>query len=99
MSIWTKIRTSSQWRHNKPDGVSTQQPHDCLLNRLFRRRSKETSKLRVTDLCPGNSSVTGEFPEERVSNAENISTWWRHHVMVVKRFITKMPVWGSNLTM
>ena len=27
----------------------------CLPNRLFRRRSKKTSKLRVTGLCAGNS--------------------------------------------
>ena len=33
----------------------TIQPHDCLLNRLFRRRSKKTSKLRVIGLCVGNS--------------------------------------------
>ena len=26
-------------------------PHDCLLNRLFRRRSRKTSELRVTGLC------------------------------------------------
>ena len=37
---------SLQWNH---------QPHDCLLNLLFRRRSKKTSKLRVTGLCVGNS--------------------------------------------
>ena len=29
--------------------------HHCLLNRLFRRRSKKTSKRRVTGLCAGNS--------------------------------------------
>ena len=29
------------WRHN--DHVSNHQPHGCLLNRLFRRRSKKTS--------------------------------------------------------
>ena len=34
------------WRHNEGDGVSNH--HDCLLNRSFRRRSKKTSKLRVT---------------------------------------------------
>ena len=34
-------------------GVSNHQPHDCLLNRLFRHRSKKTSKLRVTGLCEG----------------------------------------------
>ena len=44
-----------QWRHNDHDGVSNHQPHGCLLNRLFRRRSKKTSKLRVTGLCAGNS--------------------------------------------
>ena len=44
-----------QWRHNWRDGVSNHQPHDCLLNRLFRLRSKKTSKLRVTSLCAGNS--------------------------------------------
>ena len=32
---------------------NTSQPHDCLLNRLFRRRSKKTSRLRVTGLCMG----------------------------------------------
>ena len=44
-----------QWRHNGPDGVSNHQPHDCLLNCLFIRRSKKTSMLRVTGLCAGNS--------------------------------------------
>ena len=43
------------WRHNDHDGISNHQPHGCLLNRLFRRRSKKTSKLRVTGLCVGNS--------------------------------------------
>ena len=53
-------------------------PH-CLLNRWFRRRSKKTSKLRVTGLCAGNSPVTGEFPAQMTSNAEKVSIWWRHH--------------------
>ena len=44
-----------RWRHNDHDRVSNHQPHGCLLNRLFRRRSKKTSKLRVTGLCVGNS--------------------------------------------
>ena len=43
------------WRHNDHDGVSNHQPHGCLLNRLFRRRSKKTSKLRVTAFCVRNS--------------------------------------------
>ena len=40
-----------QWRHNERDGVSNHQPHACLLHRLFRRRSKKTSKPRATWLC------------------------------------------------
>ena len=47
-------RRSLQWRHNECDGVSDHQPHDCLLNLLFRRRSKKTSKLRVTGFVRTN---------------------------------------------
>ena len=68
-----------QWRHNELDSVSNHQTHDCLLNRLFRTRSKKTSKLRVTGLCVGNSPGTGEFPTQIASNTENVSIWWRHH--------------------
>ena len=28
----------------------------------------------------GNSPVTGEFPTQRASNAENVSIWWHHHI-------------------
>ena len=72
-------RSTLQWRHYRPDGVSNHQPHHCLLNRLFRRRSKKTSKLRITGLCVGNSPVTGEFPAQMASNAVTVSIWWRHH--------------------
>ena len=44
-----------QWRHNGRESVSNQQPYDCLLNSLFKRRSQKTSKLRVTGLCAGTS--------------------------------------------
>ena len=67
------------WRHNWRDDVSNHQPHDCLLNRLFRRRSKKTAKLRVTGLCEGKSPVISEFLAQRASNAEYVSIWWRHH--------------------
>ena len=77
-----------RWRHNGHDSVSNHQPHGCLLNRLFRCRSKKTSKLRVTGLCVGNSPGTGEFPAQMASDAENVSIWWRHHVMG--------PTWGPS---
>ena len=75
---------SMSWHHHDgQDGVSNHQPHDCLLNRLYRRRSKKTSKLRVIGLCAGNSPVTGEFPAQIDSDAENVSISWRLHVTTV----------------
>ena len=69
-----------QWRHNGRDGVSSQQPHDRLFNRLFRRRSKKKNiKLCVTGLCAGNSTMTGEFPAQMTSYPKNVSIWWRQH--------------------
>ena len=59
-----------QRRHNGHDSVSNHRCLDCLFNRLFRRRSKKTSKLCVTGLCEGNSPVTSEVPSQRASNAE-----------------------------
>ena len=83
---WLQLQPSSlQWRHNGHDSVSNHQSHNCLLNRLFRRRSKKTSKLGVTGLCAGNSPGTGEFPTQMASNAENVSIWWRHHGAVSPR--------------
>ena len=77
---WINVGISTlRWRHNDHAGVSNHQPHGCLLNRLFRRKSKKTSKLRVTGLCAGNSPGTGEFPAQMASYAENVSIWWRHH--------------------
>ena len=36
-------------------------------------------KLRVIGLCEGNPLVTGGFPSQRASDAENASICWRHH--------------------
>ena len=78
---------SLQWRHNGRDGIRNHEPRHCLLNRLFRHRSKKTSKLRYTGLYEGNSPVTSEFPAQRASNADNISIWWRHHALFEYIFI------------
>ena len=74
-----------QWRHNGRNGVSNNQPHDSSLN-YSRRRSKKTSKLRVTGLCWGvgwgvDLPVTGELPAQMASNADNVCIWWRHHAL------------------
>ena len=91
----TQWRTvaSLRWRHNGRDGVSNYKPHDCLLNRLFRHRSKRTPKLCFTGLCAGNSPVTSEFPAQMASNAKNVSISWRHHVMTRKAFWITGPLW------
>ena len=60
---------------HEPHGVPNHRQPDCLP----RRRSKKRSKLGVTGLCEGNSPVTGGFPLQRDSNAENVSIWWCHH--------------------
>ena len=60
---------SLQWRHNGRDGVSYQQPCDCLLSRIFRHRSKKTSSnwniFLVTDLLWGEFTSHWLFPSQR----------------------------------
>ena len=84
-------------------GVLNLQPHDYLFNRLFGRRTKKTSKLRVTGLCAGNSPVTGEFPAQMASNAEmlafddiimvlsKLSPKWRppHYASLIRRWMNR----------
>ena len=82
--LLTYLTFSLRWRYDGCVGVSNHQPLDCLLNHLFRRRSKKLSKLHATGLCAWNSPVTGEFPKQMASNAENVSIWWRHHVEVIQ---------------
>ena len=59
--LYSVVLLALQWRHSEHDGVSNHQSINCLLNRLFRRRSKKTSKLRVTGLCGEDPPVTGGF--------------------------------------
>ena len=94
MSSKEKILFLLQWRHNEHDGISNHQPHDCLLKRLFRHRSRKTSKLRATGLCVRNSQGTGEFPAQKASNVENVSIWWCHLIaplpMISSRNMSKL---------
>ena len=78
---WKETPTTLQWRHNERNVVSNHQPHHCLLNN-FSGAGKKKSTHRVIGLCAGNSPVTGEFPAQRASNAENIFIAWRHHGIV-----------------
>ena len=90
MVLWHSTSDTLRWRNDGRDSVSNHQPRDCLLKRLFRRRSKKITKLRVTGLCAGNSPGTGEFSAQMASNAKNVSIWWRHHV--IRQFMLLMSV-------
>ena len=65
-----------------------------------RCRSKETSKLRITGLCDGNSPSTGEFPAQRACNAQNVSIWWRHHRLGLSdaSYRSGRIIWNSNIS-
>ena len=84
---------SLQRRHYERGSVSNHRRLDCLLNRLCKRKSKKTSKLRVTGLCEGNPPVNGGFLSQRASNAENVSISWRHHVQSVYDMISYSVGW------
>ena len=86
-------------RHNGRDSVSNHQFHGCLLNRLFRRSSKKPWKLCVTGLYAGNSPEIGEFPAQMASNAENVSIWWRHHVILPYHYLIIIIYIKSKVTM
>ena len=102
VKIWCNTLIALRWRHNDQAGVSNHQPHGCLLNRLFRRKSKKTSKLRITGLCVGNSPGTGEFLAQMASYAENVSIWWRHHGFYVVHnmyivWVPRLRMWVPGL--
>ena len=101
------VCSSLWWRHNDHDSVSNHQPHECLLNRLFGRRSKKTSKLRVTGLCVGNSPgpvnsphkgpVTRKMiPFDDVIMLLLLSMVWRHTFPAVHFMTTSMALWESD---
>ena len=79
IQIWSSLTVPLQRCHNESNGISNHWCNECLLNHLFRHRSKKISKIWVTGLCEGISPVTVEFPTHRASNAENVSIWWCLH--------------------
>ena len=72
----------ARWRLNH-------QRLDCLLDLLWLfcscAKSKNTPKLCITGLSQGEPAVTGGFPSQRASNAENVSIWWRHRVEAIQK--------------
>ena len=69
-----------QCRHNECYVVSNHQPHDCLLNRLFRCISKKTSKLRVIGLCEGNAPHKGPVTRKMLPFDDVIMWCWNQNI-------------------
>ena len=74
----TRYSWTLQWRHNGRDGVSNHQPRFGY-STFIQAQIKENIKAPCHWSLCGNSPVTGEFPTQKVSNAEYASIWWRHH--------------------
>ena len=47
----------------------------------------------MLSLISARTPVTGEFPAQRASNAENVSVWWRHHVPFAVEWHWSMMWW------
>ena len=62
-----------QWCHNEHDGVSNHWRLDGLLNRLVRRKSRKTSKLRVT------GPLWGEFTSHRLFSFDDVIMHKKNH--------------------
>ena len=89
-----------QWHYKEHDGVSHHQLLDCLLNCLFRSRSRLTSKLCITGICEGDLSVTSGFPSQRSSKVENIYIYWRHqsdHITIIPCCSMNAIIWVNNI--
>ena len=90
------VASTLEWCHNERVGLSNHRCPECLHNHFFRRKSKKTSKLRVTSLWEGNSPVTGEFPAQWTSNAENASIQLRHHVFITCTVFSSIEPLGTK---
>ena len=75
-----------QWRHNGRDSVSNHQSHNCLLNRLFRRRSKKTSNLRVTGEFTGDRWIPRTNGQEREKCFHLMTSSWFKLWLVAWRY-------------
>ena len=52
--------------------------------------------LHIPGLYAGNLPVTDEFPAQRVSNAENVSIWWRHYEVDILKLTESVMNKGTD---
>ena len=86
VNSWYHIMMSSHERHV----LSNHRSLGCLFNCLFGPTSRKHQSPHY-GLCEGNSPVSGEFPAQATSNAENSSIWWRHHDLWPKWWEVSWP--------
>ena len=91
ITFWTHARRHINMVTSQPRGVSNDLQHDGLLSPLSKLWSKETSKSALLALSERNPPVTGGFPSQSASNAENVSMPWRHAPCI-------SPSWASRET-
>ena len=78
---WKRFPLSLQRRCNGRDGVSNHQPRCYFFNRLSRRRSKKTPKLRVTGLSRGIHRSPVNSPHKwpvtrKIIPFDDVIMWW-----------------------
>ena len=59
-----KLKLTLQWRHNWPDGISNHRRPYCLLNRLFRRRSKKHQSAESLAMVMGIHRLPVDSPQK-----------------------------------
>ena len=89
-SMINSMTRALQWRHNGCDGASSHQPHDCLLNRLFKAQIKENTK------APRHWPLCGEFTGDRWMYPfdDVIMEWWGCNIQIISKIVTfpvKLP--------
>ena len=87
--------TALEWRHHECDAASNHRRLGCVLNRLFRDRSKKTSKIRLTGLCDGKSPVTGEFPIQKKAVTRKMLP--SDYVIMVRLYESLPCIWLLNI--
>ena len=70
--------------------------HSTVYSGADQRKHQSSASLAN---CAGNSTVTGEFPAQMASNAENVSIWWRHHGWHDATVQTKISIFTTFKTM
>ena len=76
-------------RHNERDGVSNHQPQDCLLNRLFRRRSKKHQSSASLALVWGIHQWPMNSPHKGPVTRK-MFPFDRHHDVIMKIWLLEL---------